>query len=95
MIAHLKKYLIMTLTSDDIYTSLLQRNYFPAQRKSYSEIPPLFTTELLTAKVSDRIAKLDQRKFNKKNKGFDYISYTSTRFNWFCRICCGDSLNPV
>ena len=76
----------MTLTSDDIYTSLLQRNYFPAQRKSYSEIPPLFTTELLTAKVSDRIAKLDQRKFNKKNKGFDYISYTSTRFNLVPRI---------
>ena len=71
----------MSLTADEVYTALLRKNYFPAQKGSYEEIPPIFTTEGLTEEVAVSIAALETRK-----KGFDYICYTSTRFDLVPRV---------
>lgn len=69
------------LTADDIFKSLLQKNYFPAQRKAHGEIPPIFTTEGITPTIAGKIHALPTRK-----GGFDYINFTSTRFDLVPRI---------
>ena len=73
----------MALTADDIYKSLLQNNYFPAQRKTHGEIPPIFTTNELTKEIAEKIKNINGG--NRKG-GFDCISYTSTRFDLVPRI---------
>ncbi len=69
------------LSADDIFKSLLQKNYFPAQKKAHGEIPPIFTTEGLTKEIAGKIKALPERQ-----KGFDYINFTSTRFDLVPRI---------
>jgi hypothetical protein len=71
-----------SLTAEDIFKSLLQKNYFPAQRKAYGEIPPIFTSEGIICDIANEIGKLDTR----KGEGFDYINFTSTRFDLVPRI---------
>jgi hypothetical protein len=71
-----------SLTADDIFKSLLQKNYFPAQRKAYGEIPPIFTSEGITRDIANEIVELPTR----KPEGFDYIDFTSTRFDLVPRI---------
>jgi hypothetical protein len=71
-----------SLTADDIFKSLLQKNYFPAQRKAYGEIPPIFTSEGITRDIANKIGELPTR----KSEGFDYINFTSTRFDLVPRI---------
>ena len=71
-----------SLTADDIFKSLLQKNYFPAQRKAYGEIPPIFTSEGITRDIANEIANLPTR----KPDGFDCINFTSTRFDLVPRI---------
>ena len=71
-----------SLTADDIFKSLLQKNYFPAQRKAYGEIPPIFTSEGITRDIANEIGGLPTR----NRQGFDYIDFTSTRFDLVPRI---------
>jgi hypothetical protein len=72
----------LSISKDDVFTALIQKNYFPAQKKMPGELPPIFTTEGITQQVSDAIKKLETR----KKQGFDCVNYASTRFDLVPRI---------
>ena len=71
----------MALDAQRLLSGLLQKNYFPAQRKSFGEIPPIFTTDELTPEIALEINKLPIRP-----RGFDCVTYTATKFDLVPRL---------
>ena len=70
----------MPVDRNFLLNALLQHNYFPLQKRNKEEMPPLFSSILLTEDVAIKIKKLEYRK-NKFYQGYDQIDYKATRFN--------------
>ena len=71
------------LTSDEVYASLLRRNYFPMSKRHLDEMPPVFHTDLLDPNIANKL--IDNFK-NKRKRGFDQIEYRVTRFDNVTRV---------
>lgn len=67
------------LTKEVIFKGLLQRNYFPNQKKDGEEIPPILTTTTITPEIADEFLKSNSN--TTRQSGYDQIEYRLTRFN--------------
>ena len=59
---------------------LLQHNYFPAQKKTKEEMPPVFSSTSLSIPIAESIHKQKKRK-DKNYSGYGYVEYKATKFN--------------
>lgn len=60
----------------DIFLGLTRYNYFPNQKNSAGELPPIISTRMFTPEIALKIAEEKSR-----NDGYDAAVYLSTRFN--------------
>lgn len=66
----------MSLNKKFLLKSLLQYNYFPSQKISKEELPPILNSKNLTPEISEKLIRLQYRK-----KGYDQVEYKLTRYN--------------
>lgn len=71
----------MSINKEFVLEALLCKNYFPRQRETAEELPPIFNSISFTSEVARQIAELQLRK-----SGYDQIEYKLTRFNNVSRI---------
>lgn len=74
------------LNGEYVFEALLAHNYFPMVKEHRDDIPPLFTTTSLTAKVGKMLINCSNGmsasdKKSRASIGFDQIEYRTTRFN--------------
>jgi len=71
----------MVPTKDFVLKSLLQKSFFPVQKKNREELPPIFNSESFTKDVAVELNKIASRK-----GGYDQVEYKGTRFNNVHRV---------
>ena len=76
----------MTVDAGFILRALLQHNYFPTQKKSKEELPPVLSSEAFTPDVAKKLAAGKARKAD-GYQGYDAVEYKLTRFNGVARSC--------
>lgn len=67
----------MTLEERELYVALTRYNYFPNQKQSIGELPPCISTRQFTPEISEKLVALA----DKRNVGYDVVTYFSTRYN--------------
>jgi len=72
----------MNLDKKFLLRALLQYNYFPSQKRSKEEIPPILNSKSLTPEISEKLIKLSYR----KKDGYDQVEYKLTRYNNVSRL---------
>ncbi len=75
----------MALNRDFVLNALLQQNYFPLQKRSKEEMPPLFSSIQLTENTAREIKAIGYRS-DRAYSGYDQVDYKATRFNNIPRI---------
>ncbi|MCF5892166.1 RNA-directed DNA polymerase [Aeromonas veronii] len=60
----------------DMFVGLTRHNYFPNQKSSTGELPPIISTRTFTPEVALKISREKSR-----SDGYDAVVYLSTRFN--------------
>lgn len=70
----------MALTKLQLIRGLLQHNYFPAQKGSREEMPPIFLTESLKLSTAKKIHS-EKKRTNRNYSGYDFVEYKATKFN--------------
>lgn len=60
----------------EIFMGLTRHNYFPNQKSSTGELPPIISTRTFTPEIALKIAEEKSR-----GDGYDTVVYLSTRFN--------------
>lgn len=75
----------MALDRDFVLNALLQHNYFPLQKRSKEEMPPLFSSIHLTEDIARAIRNLAYRS-DRVYSGYDQVDYKATRFNNVPRV---------
>ncbi len=63
-----------------LYTALTRYNYFPNQKSSISELPPILSTRQFTPEICEALAELNESE-NRKGRGYDVVTYNATRYN--------------
>jgi hypothetical protein len=76
----------MTVDADFVLRALLQHNFFPTQKKSKEELPPVFASEAFTPDVAKKLIAGRPRKAGGYH-GYDAVEYKLTRFNGVFRSC--------
>lgn len=76
----------MSVDGDFVLRALLQHNYFPTQKKSKEELPPVLSSEAFTPAVAKKLAAGKTRKAD-GYQGYDAVEYKLTRFNGVARSC--------
>ncbi|MFA0612209.1 MULTISPECIES: antiviral reverse transcriptase Drt4 [Vibrio] len=62
------------------YNALTRYNYFPNQKSSIGELPPLINTRQFTPEVCEALAVLSESK-TRESSGYDVVTYNATRYN--------------
>lgn len=62
------------------YKALTRYNYFPNQKSSIGELPPLLSTKQFTPEVCEALAALSESK-TREGSGYDVVTYNATRYN--------------
>ena len=75
----------MPLDRDFVLNALLQQNYFPLQKRSKEEMPPLFSSIQLTEVIAREIKAIGYRS-DRVYSGYDQVDYKATRFNNVPRV---------
>lgn len=70
----------MTLTKTQLLEGLILHNFFPAQKRTREEMPPVFSTNTLTMRIAKQIHK-EKRRSSKNYAGYDFVEYKATKFN--------------
>lgn len=70
----------MSVNKDILLKALIQENYFPLQKKSKEEFPPIFHSRGIKKKTALEILNLPLDK-DRKMYGYDVAVYNATRFN--------------
>jgi len=65
---------VTPISADEVVSSLLQFNYFPRQRKSADELPPVFTSESFTWDIAKQLLAIPKQK-----GGYDAVDVGQTR----------------
>lgn len=76
----------MSVEGDFVLRALLQHNFFPTQKKSKEELPPVFSSESFTPEVAKKVVAGKARKAD-GYQGYDAVEYKLTRFNGVARTC--------
>ena len=76
----------MSVDGDFVLRALLQHNFFPTQKKSKEELPPVFSSDAFTPDVANKLAAGKARKAD-GYQGYDAVEYKLTRFNGVARSC--------
>lgn len=72
----------MSLDKKFLLRALLQYNYFPSQKRSKEEIPPILNSKSLTPEISEKLKNIPLR----NKEGYDQVEYKLTRYNNVSRI---------
>jgi hypothetical protein len=75
---------------DYVYEALVCKNFLPNQKRDHEEMPPVFSTEMLSGEVRKRLMQFNIRSRN----GYDQIDYKLTRFNNVPRLLSIPHLIP-
>lgn len=67
-------------TKRKFYEALTRYNYFPNQKSSIGELPPIINTRQFTPEVCEALAALDEPSIRRKS-GYDVVTYNATRYN--------------
>ncbi|EGQ8311729.1 RNA-directed DNA polymerase [Vibrio parahaemolyticus] len=67
-------------TKRKFYKALTRYNYFPNQKSSIGELPPLLSTRQFTPEVCEALAELNESK-TREGSGYDVVAYHATRYN--------------
>jgi hypothetical protein len=70
----------MAISKAQLLESLIRHNYFPAQKRTKEEMPPVFSTNSLILSVAKQIHDA-KRRTSKNYAGYDFVEYKATKFN--------------
>jgi hypothetical protein len=76
----------MSVDGNFVLRALLKHNFFPTQKKSKEELPPVLSSETFTPDVAKKLAAGKARKADGYH-GYDAVDYKLTRFNGVARSC--------
>ena len=76
----------MTPDKKFVLTALLQKNFFPTQKKDKSDIPPILDSGTFSVSLARKLASMPKRR-PRGYPGYDDVDYRLTRFNGVTRIC--------
>lgn len=62
------------------YKALTRYNYFPNQKSSIGELPPVLSTRQFTPEVCEALAALNESD-TRERSGYDVVTYNATRYN--------------
>src|SRR5262245_59194491 len=72
----------MPIDTKYVLNGLLRHNYFPNQKKSSGELPPIFSSRKFAPSIARKLLKVKQRNVG---IGWDTVEYLATRFNGVSR----------
>lgn len=74
-----------SISADFVLEALLKHNYFPNQKETKEDLPPLITSSAFEVEVARKLIECQENR--PKSMGYDCIEYKLTRFNGVSRLC--------
>ena len=74
------------LSAEIVLKGLLKHNFFPNQKKSKDDLPPVISSESFEPELAEKLISCKENR-GKYYSGYDTVEYKLTRFNGVLRLC--------